>query len=220
MIKRQKLEPCIINSRQALEGVVADVIKLKLEHTLATASMEREIADVQKRHQDLLLNLARQIEAKEAGVFVYCQQHRSQLFPEKKSLDLLLASVGFETTPPRVEKVNSKDTFGKIGLRLESLDWALRTCVIPNRRSTRRSFLRTARGSKLSNFRKLASESSRMRTFSFVPNLTWLAKAQKSQLEHLRRLWIMDGDPPSRPSTSSRTKAVQARKPQTNTSTV
>lgn len=123
MNKRQKLEPCIINSRQALESVVADVVKLKLEHTLASASMEREIADVQKRHQDSLLNLARQIEAKEAGVFVYCQKHRAELFPEKKSLDLLLASVGFETTPPRVEKINSKDTFGKIGLRLESLDW-------------------------------------------------------------------------------------------------
>jgi len=123
MNKRQKLEQCIINSRQALEGVVADVVRIKLEHTLATALMEREIADVQKRHQDSLLNLARQIEAKEAGVFVYCQKHRSELFPEKKSLDLLLATVGFEYTPPRVEKINSKDTFGKIGLRLENLDW-------------------------------------------------------------------------------------------------
>lgn len=123
MNKRQKLEPCIINSRPALECVVADVVKLKLEHTLASASMERELADVQKRHQDSLLSLARQIEVKEAAVFVYCQKHRAELFPERKSLDLLLASVGFETTPPRVEKINNKDTFGRIGLRLESLDW-------------------------------------------------------------------------------------------------
>lgn len=123
MNKRLKLEPCIINSRQALECIVADVVKLKLEHALAVASMEHDIADVQKRHQESLLNVARQIEAKEAGVFVYCQKHRAELFPEKKSLDLLLASVGFETTPPRVEKIHSKDSFGKIGLRLESLDW-------------------------------------------------------------------------------------------------
>lgn len=121
--KRPKPEPVIVTSRQGLEAVVADVVKLKLEHTLATASMEREIADVQKRHQENLLAIARQIEAKEAGVYVYCQKHRTELFPEKKSLDLLLATIGFETTPPRVEKTNSKDTFGKIGLRLESLDW-------------------------------------------------------------------------------------------------
>jgi len=35
----------------------------------------------------------------------------------------LLATVGFETTPPRVEKTNSKDTFSKIALRLGNLAW-------------------------------------------------------------------------------------------------
>ena len=69
------------------------------------------------------MDIGRQIEAREAGVFVYCQKNRSALFPEKKSLDLLLATVGFELTPPRVDKLSGKDTFGKIGLRLENLDW-------------------------------------------------------------------------------------------------
>jgi len=36
----------------------------------------------------------------------------------------VLATVGFELTPPRVERLNAKDTFAKIGLRLENLDWA------------------------------------------------------------------------------------------------
>ena len=123
MNTKRKMEPCLINSRQALESVVADVVKLKLEHAQATAAMEKEIAGVQQRHQEELLGVSRQIEAKEAGVFVYCQKHRTALFSEKKSVDLLLATVGFELTPPRVEKLNSRDTFGKIGLRLESLDW-------------------------------------------------------------------------------------------------
>ena len=56
-------------------------------------------------------------------MFVYCQKNRVALFPEKKSLDLLLATVGFELIPPRVDKLSGKDTFGKIGLRLENLDW-------------------------------------------------------------------------------------------------
>ena len=55
MTKRQKLEPCMISSRAALEAVVADVVKLKIEHTQATAAMEQEIAEVQKRHQENLL---------------------------------------------------------------------------------------------------------------------------------------------------------------------
>lgn len=122
-MKRQKLEPCIITSRAALEASVADIVRLKLEHTEAIAQMEQEIAEVQKRHQERLLYLSRAMEVREAGVFVYCQKNRAELFPEKKSLDLLLATVGFETTPPRVEKRSRKDTFGEIGLRLEGLDW-------------------------------------------------------------------------------------------------
>ena len=123
MTKRQKLEPCIISSRAALETVVADVVKLKMEHSQATAAMEQEIAEVQKRHQENLLGIGRQIEAREAGVFVYCRKNRFVLFPEKKSLDLLFATIGFELTPPRVDKISGRDTFGKIGLRLEDLDW-------------------------------------------------------------------------------------------------
>jgi phage host-nuclease inhibitor protein Gam len=123
MTKRHKLEPCIVSSRAALETVVADVIKLKLEHSHATAVMEQEIAEVQKRHEENLLGIARQIEAREAGVFVYCQKNRMALFPEKKSIELSLATVGFELTPPRVERLRARDTFGKIGLRLERLDW-------------------------------------------------------------------------------------------------
>lgn len=120
---KRKIEPIIITSRAGLEATVADVVSLKLQHTQAIAAMEQEIAEVQKRHQENLLTIARQIETREAGVFVYCQKNRAELFPEKKSLDLLLATVGFEMTPPRVEKRSSRDTFGKIGLRLEGLDW-------------------------------------------------------------------------------------------------
>ena len=83
-MKRQKLEPCIISSRAALEAVVADVVKLKIEHTQATAAMEQEIAEVQKRHQENLLGIGRQIEAREAGVFVYCQKNRAALVSGKK----------------------------------------------------------------------------------------------------------------------------------------
>jgi phage host-nuclease inhibitor protein Gam len=123
MTKRQKLIPCIITSAAALDAVVADVVKLKLQHAQATAAMEQEIAEVQKRHQKILLELSRQIEAKEAGVYVYCSKNRGWLFPTKKSMDCLLATIGFELTPFRVDKVSGRDTFGKIGLRLEGSVW-------------------------------------------------------------------------------------------------
>ena len=119
---KTKFKPCVIHTKNEMETVVADVVRLKLELAEQTAIMEQEIAEIQKAHQAELLELNRQIETKEAGAQIWCEQNRD-LFGEKKSMDLLLAVVGFRTTPFRVEKVNSKDTFGKIAKRVAVLDW-------------------------------------------------------------------------------------------------
>jgi phage host-nuclease inhibitor protein Gam len=123
MSKKSKIVPCVIHSREGLEATVADVVRLKLEHVAATARMEEEIAAVQGRHQERLLSLAKQIEIKEAGVYVYCASHRKELFPEKKSIDMLLAVVGFRDNPPSVGKLANKDTWGAIAKRLQLLPW-------------------------------------------------------------------------------------------------
>lgn len=123
MPKKEKIVPCIITSRESMESVVADIVGLKLEHAELTAAMEQEIAQVQKRHQGGILAVDRQIQVKEAGVFVYCQQNRKVLFPEKKSIDLLLATVGFRDNPPSVEKRMKKDTWEAVADRLQALDW-------------------------------------------------------------------------------------------------
>ena len=142
-MKKPKLEPIIITSREALEAVVSDVVALKLDHAQKTAAMEKEIAEIQKKHQEALLATARQIEARESGIYVYCQKNRTALFTDKKSLDLLLAVIGFETTPHRVEKANSKDTFGKIAQRLEQAgDWAADYIRYPDAELNKENLLR------------------------------------------------------------------------------
>jgi len=122
--KKEKIIAVALLSREAMEATVADIVKLKLDHAQKTAAMEKEIAEVHKKHQDGILELCRQLESKEASVYTFCQRHRAELFPDKKSIDLLLAEVGFELTPHRVEKKSSKDTWGSIARRLQALDWA------------------------------------------------------------------------------------------------
>jgi phage host-nuclease inhibitor protein Gam len=123
MSKKEKPLVCLVLSREALDSAVAEVATLKIQYTAAKAALELEIAALQERRQGHLLSLAKQIESREAGVFVYCQQHRNKLFPEKKSLDLLLATVGYRTEPPSVEKCSKKDTWSAIARRLETLPW-------------------------------------------------------------------------------------------------
>jgi phage host-nuclease inhibitor protein Gam len=131
MSKKEKIAASPVLSREALEAAVAEVATLKIQYAAAQAALELEIARVQERHQEQMLSLGKQIEIREAGIFVYCQQHRPQLFPGKKSMDFLLATVGFRTEPPSVEKCSRKDTWSSIAQRLEALAWGARYVNTP-----------------------------------------------------------------------------------------
>lgn len=121
--KKEKIVPIKIATREGMEAAVADVVRFKLQKAELTAQMEQEIADVQKRYQEAILSLDRQIEIGVASTYMFCQDHRAELFAEKKTLETLLAEVGFRTSPPAVEKLKSKDTWGQIALRLQVTDW-------------------------------------------------------------------------------------------------
>jgi phage host-nuclease inhibitor protein Gam len=123
MTKKEKSTPPIIVSREAMESVVADVVRLKLERAGRQAIMEGQIASLTKKHEPGILELDKEIERKEAGVYLFCTAHRATLFPKVKSIETLLATVGFELTPHSVEKRRKGDTWPTIAKRLLGLDW-------------------------------------------------------------------------------------------------
>lgn len=126
MSKKAKLKPVAITSREQMEAVVAEAVAYRLEHAELHARMEQEIAAIQKDYQEDLLGLQKEVETREEGVYLYCQGHRSELFPDerkRKSIETPLAIMGFRINPFRVEKTRSKDTWSKIALRLCGLVW-------------------------------------------------------------------------------------------------
>jgi len=120
-MKKMKIPSIVIASREAMTATVNDIVTAKLRHAEITAQMEQEIAGVQQRYQERLAGLGREIQSKEAGVQLYCEQHRGTEFVEKKSMDLTLATVGFRETPYRVEKARSKDTWEEIAVRMAAI---------------------------------------------------------------------------------------------------
>lgn len=112
-----------ITSPEALDHRVADVVRLKIAHTQATAEMEAEVAAAQKRHQRGLAALLEQIAANEAVIAHYCQSNRGRLFSEKKSRETTTAVFGFELTPPRVEPGSRKIKWADVVARLLKLPW-------------------------------------------------------------------------------------------------
>ena len=121
--KISKVGTVTVTSRESLQAIVADVVRLKLETVKLKAAMEAEVAALQKRHQAKILQVAADIEAKESGVDVYCRVNRAELFIDKKSIDMLLATIGYEWNPWRVEKTGKKDTWVMIARRLLATKW-------------------------------------------------------------------------------------------------
>lgn len=122
MSRKEKLTPPVITSREAMESVIADIVRLKLERAGQQLIMEAEIAALTKEHEPAILALDKDIETKEAGVYLYCTANRSVLFADAKSIETLLATVGFEWNPYTVEKKKS-DTWPVIAKRLLGLAW-------------------------------------------------------------------------------------------------
>jgi phage host-nuclease inhibitor protein Gam len=120
-MKKPKIPAIVITSREAMIATVNDIVTAKLRHTEITSLMELEIAAVQGRYRERLTGLGREIQSKEAGVQLYCEQHRETEFIERKSIDLTLATIGFRETPYRVEKARTKDTWEEIAIRMAAI---------------------------------------------------------------------------------------------------
>jgi len=122
MAKKDKLIPINVNSREAMEAVVNKLVELKLKHKALEVEMAQKVSDTQQAYQASMMTLATEIERHEIGAEIWCNRNRA-LFGEKKSLDFLNAVVGFRTSPHKVEKLRSKETWGTIAKRLLGLPW-------------------------------------------------------------------------------------------------
>lgn len=111
-----------IQSHESLDCAVAEIVRLKIRHTEAVARMDAEIAALQKKHQTGISELLERISAEETDVRGYCEVHRAELFPDKKSRESLTAVFGFELTPWRVEPIK-KLKFAEVIERLARLPW-------------------------------------------------------------------------------------------------
>jgi phage host-nuclease inhibitor protein Gam len=130
-----------ITSTEALDAAVADVVRLKIQHTAAQAEMDAALAAIQKRHQARLQALADQIAAREATIRDYCEAHRAELFAEKKSRETPLAWIGFELTPPRVETPSRRIKWADVIARLQKLPWGAAYLRFPEPRLDKEALL-------------------------------------------------------------------------------
>jgi phage host-nuclease inhibitor protein Gam len=122
MTKKLRVLPMAIKSAEALEAAVAQYVRLKLEKAEKEIKIEQEKAEIDAKHQSALVEMNDAIEAVEIAAEVYCERH-PEIFGEAKSIDLVLAKIGYRTNPPKVEKNRGKEKWELIAARLLSTDW-------------------------------------------------------------------------------------------------
>lgn len=108
--KKPKIQPVIITSRDAMRGVVAQLVADKLALGKVTLKVENEKLAIERKYQEEIDDLCRRIAAAEGGLHAWSALHKDDAeFDGKRSIDLPSARFGFRTCPPKVETEGKGD---------------------------------------------------------------------------------------------------------------
>jgi hypothetical protein len=107
MAKKQKIQPVIITSREAMRVAAADLVADKLALEKLTVKIEARKLQIAREHQEEVDTLLRRIAATEGGLHAWSAIHKEDAeFDGKRSIELPCARFGFRTCPPKVETEN------------------------------------------------------------------------------------------------------------------
>ena len=118
-MKKTKIKPVLIHSRDGMLAVVAELVSDKLALKELQIQIEQQKAAIDARYQERVDELARQIQMAEGGLHVWSDQNPGE-FDGKKSIDLPSARFGFRLCPPKVEKGKGVKNFDEVLARLAS----------------------------------------------------------------------------------------------------
>lgn len=120
-MKRNKIKVVAPVSREAFEAAANTAAAKMAAMAAIKAGLEEETARLQAAYQVKISSLVEEVDALVAGCEVYATRNKD-LFEGRKSIDLLSATVGFRTTPPRVERLTN-ETWERVALRMEAMEW-------------------------------------------------------------------------------------------------
>lgn len=117
MPKKTKLQPVLISSREGMHAVVSHLVGSKLGLAAMQIAIEEEKAAIDRKYQEQIDELERDIQIHESGLQVWATQNPHE-FSGKKSIDLPAAKFGFRTGPHKVEKAKGVKNWDEVVSRL------------------------------------------------------------------------------------------------------
>ncbi len=114
-----------IETRQQLDSVVENIVQLQLSRAELESEQEREIVAIRQRYRAPLAELDRYLLLETNWVETWAEAH-PDAFSDRRTLSCTHATIGFRTSPPRLERVSRKWSWSDIAGRLAEVAWGRR----------------------------------------------------------------------------------------------
>jgi len=121
----------VIRSREQLDAVVENIVRMRQELREILRTQEREIASIREKHRGPLSELDSFLQKESAWVEAWVQSNPSEL-DENRCVECPQATIGFRVGLPRVERASRKWTWTEAALKLAETTWGRRYLRIPS----------------------------------------------------------------------------------------
>lgn len=119
-----------IQTRQQLDAVLENIAHLQCERDELYRAQENEIAAVRQRYRAPLAEMEHYLELETSWAESWARGNPGA-FAADRSLACAHATIGFRTTPPRIERASRRWTWSRIALTLAGLAWGKRYLRVP-----------------------------------------------------------------------------------------
>ena len=114
-----------IQTRQHLDVVVENIVHLQRDRDELACAQEKEIAAIREKYRASLAELERYLLLEKSWVENWARENRGA-FAANRTLDCAHATIGFISTPPRIERASRRWTWSRIAQCLSEVAWGRR----------------------------------------------------------------------------------------------
>lgn len=118
-----------IETREQLNALVENILRMQLERDLLESAQENEIASIRQKYRPPLADLERLLSIETAWAEIWARAN-PQAFTENR-LDSAGATLGFRVAPPRIDRASRKWTWARIAQSLAETVWGKRYLRVP-----------------------------------------------------------------------------------------
>ena len=159
--------------------MIENIVQLRLNRSEIEREQDQEITSVRQKFRTPLAELDRYLLLETAWVETWARANPGA-FPDKRSFTCTHATIGFRSTPPRIERASRKWTWSEVAVKLSELAWGRRYLRQPAPEVNKEAVLADRHELAISELKKVGIKIVQEERFFITPhNLESAVSAEK-----------------------------------------